>query len=189
MAGTGRFLTRVREEEWLGGESAYGYAMNNPVTYTDPTGLAPCSPSPCSTFPGGPCAYAKSRGDDHGAGGGVICCDGKAYPCVWNIGPTPPSLRECAFAHEQRHVKQPGGCPPDGSYGRQHKVGPYPECAPSRQEIRCLIEKRPRDCNKLTGSAKNSCEKAIHDRICQMCNYLKAQGCPSSFYPNLCKYC
>ena len=43
MAGTGRFLTRVREEEWLGGESAYGYALGNPVTYTDPSGLTPCS--------------------------------------------------------------------------------------------------------------------------------------------------
>jgi len=41
MAGTARFLTRVREAEWLGGESPYGYAMNNPVTYTDPTGHQP----------------------------------------------------------------------------------------------------------------------------------------------------
>lgn len=41
MAGTGRFLTRVREEEWLSGESAYGYAMDNPLTYVDPSGNAP----------------------------------------------------------------------------------------------------------------------------------------------------
>lgn len=41
MAGTARFLTRVREAEWLGGEHPYAYAMNNPVTYTDPSGLDP----------------------------------------------------------------------------------------------------------------------------------------------------
>ena len=38
MAGTVRFLTRVRGAEWLGGEHPYAYAMNNPVTYTDPSG-------------------------------------------------------------------------------------------------------------------------------------------------------
>ncbi len=41
MAGTARFLTRVREAEWLGGEHPYAYALNNPVTYTDPSGLNP----------------------------------------------------------------------------------------------------------------------------------------------------
>lgn len=41
MAGTARFLTRVREAEWLGGEHPYAYAMNNPVTYVDPSGLSP----------------------------------------------------------------------------------------------------------------------------------------------------
>jgi RHS repeat-associated protein len=41
MAGTARFLTRVREAEWLGGEHPYAYAMNNPVTYTDPSGNKP----------------------------------------------------------------------------------------------------------------------------------------------------
>ncbi|MFZ4508045.1 MAG: hypothetical protein ACOYON_10165 [Fimbriimonas sp.] len=43
MAGTARFLTRVREAEWLGGEHPYAYALNNPVTYTDPSGLSPQS--------------------------------------------------------------------------------------------------------------------------------------------------
>jgi len=48
MAGTARFLTRVREAEWIGGEPPYLYAMNNPLTYSDPGGL---SPDPCA--PGG----------------------------------------------------------------------------------------------------------------------------------------
>lgn len=41
MAGLGRFFTRARLEEILGGEHPYAYAMNNPVTYTDPSGLKP----------------------------------------------------------------------------------------------------------------------------------------------------
>ena len=41
MAGTARFLTRVREAEWLGGEHPYAYAKNNPVTYSDPSGNDP----------------------------------------------------------------------------------------------------------------------------------------------------
>lgn len=41
MAGLGRFLTRARLEEILGGEHPYAYAMNNPVTYTDSSGLKP----------------------------------------------------------------------------------------------------------------------------------------------------
>jgi len=39
MAGLGRFLTAARLAEQLAGEHPYGYALGNPVTYTDPTGL------------------------------------------------------------------------------------------------------------------------------------------------------
>ncbi len=41
MAGLGRFTTRVREREWLGGENPYGYAKGNPVTWKDSKGLQP----------------------------------------------------------------------------------------------------------------------------------------------------
>ncbi|KAA0228141.1 hypothetical protein FCG40_02550 [Fimbriimonadia bacterium ATM] len=39
MAGLGRFLTEARLAERLAGEHPYGYALNSPTTYTDPTGL------------------------------------------------------------------------------------------------------------------------------------------------------
>lgn len=43
--GLARWLTRVRMEEMLAGENAYGYAENNPVTWTDPFGMKPEKPS------------------------------------------------------------------------------------------------------------------------------------------------
>jgi hypothetical protein len=40
-AGMGAFLTRVRWQEIRQGEVPYAYAMGNPTTYNDPTGLSP----------------------------------------------------------------------------------------------------------------------------------------------------
>jgi len=40
-ASTARWITKVRLEEQLDGEHSYGYGMNNPVTYVDPSGLTP----------------------------------------------------------------------------------------------------------------------------------------------------
>lgn len=39
--GLGRWITQVRMEQMLAGESAYGYANGNPMTYTDPSGRYP----------------------------------------------------------------------------------------------------------------------------------------------------
>lgn len=36
-----RFLSRVRQAEWVLGEHPYAYALNNPSTFTDPSGLDP----------------------------------------------------------------------------------------------------------------------------------------------------
>jgi hypothetical protein len=41
MAGYGRFLTQAALEMQLAGEHPYAYAMNNPTTYTDPSGQSP----------------------------------------------------------------------------------------------------------------------------------------------------
>jgi RHS repeat-associated protein len=44
--GEARFITQVRMEQMLAGEHPYSYALNNPVTYTDPSGLSPCQQDP-----------------------------------------------------------------------------------------------------------------------------------------------
>ncbi|MBL1149172.1 MAG: hypothetical protein D8M53_03065 [Armatimonadetes bacterium] len=65
MAGLGRFLTEARLAERLGGEHPYGYAMNNPTTYTDPSGLTPttCSPAnDCDKYPHVPGWYDGHTG-------------------------------------------------------------------------------------------------------------------------------
>jgi hypothetical protein len=41
MAGVGLWLSRVGWEQEMDGESAYGYCMNNPVNYIDPSGNQP----------------------------------------------------------------------------------------------------------------------------------------------------
>jgi hypothetical protein len=52
MAGAARFLTAVREAEWLAGENPYGYAHGNPTRYTDPSGNSPATPKcKSTTFP------------------------------------------------------------------------------------------------------------------------------------------
>lgn len=188
--GEARFITQVRMEEMLAGEHPYAYAFNNPTTYTDPSGLAPCSPaSPCATFPGGPCAYAKSIGDDHGDGGGSVCCDGVMYPCVWDVPPGyPPGIAKCMLLHERLHtVQQVGDCPPSGYGGRGQRHGPGSECGPSAGEIACESKQKGIDCGKLIGTARLNCEKIYHDRICQMCKYMTSNHCPS--LPSICKYC
>lgn len=46
--GLARWLTKARMEEMLAGEHPYGYANNNPTTYTDPSGLSPFKCERCA---------------------------------------------------------------------------------------------------------------------------------------------
>ncbi len=44
--GEARFITQVRMEQMLAGEHPYSYALNNPVTYVDPSGDSPVKGRP-----------------------------------------------------------------------------------------------------------------------------------------------
>lgn len=147
--GIARFMSQVRLEEQLKGESLYGYALNNPIRYTDPSGLMPCEldsdycqkkpPSDCSTYPGGPCAYAKSKGALSDNGGGVICCNSvKPILCSWQ----PPSVckdafDDCTFKHEQCHADKIK-CPPKGYSLPKIPNRPADECRCTNPTLDCL---------------------------------------------------
>jgi hypothetical protein len=51
MPGVGLFLSRAGFTEQQAGEHPYGYAANNPVTGSDPSGLMPTNGQPCFTRP------------------------------------------------------------------------------------------------------------------------------------------
>ncbi len=69
--GLARFLTQVRLQELMGGEHPYGYAFNNPITYIDPMGLAPCTsePIPVQIWTDDPWKGFRWRGGYCGVGG------------------------------------------------------------------------------------------------------------------------
>lgn len=91
MAGTARFLTRVREVEWRGGEHPYSYAMNNPVSYTDPTGLLPQD-------------RPKYSPDPWNMPGVIDNNNCWSYACDWKNRNRPPG-----WPHDYPYKPQPGG--------------------------------------------------------------------------------
>lgn len=109
MAGAARFLTRVREAEWLGGEDPYAYAMNNPVKYTDPTGH---KPQECPTHRGGDpgCIFNGPAGS-------------QSDPAFWNCQSPPPGG---GYNFWSSGIWGYGGC-----------CGPTRKCGPASKTFNC----------------------------------------------------
>jgi len=84
-----------------GGKNLFTFTANNPVGLFDPDGLA------CDD----PCGEAKRNGLDKGAVGGVVCCGGNKYSCVWKSGGATHAsnskataiIDACVKAHEDAH--------------------------------------------------------------------------------------
>jgi len=92
----GRFISR--DLGYVSGINLYEYVYNNPLIYTDPSGLDVCSD-------------AKKQGLDKGSLGGVICSGGKKYSCVWGTGSATGAtqndaigiIKKCTAKHEDDH--------------------------------------------------------------------------------------
>lgn len=127
----------------------YGYVGSNAIRSVDPRGLTKCD---------NVCADAKREGLDQGAVGGVICCLGQAFSCVWweNQSPMPDVfggenekaieiMKKCVRAHEDDHhgdIECPsGGCPvltrPPFKDGKDRKAE---ECHAFDVEAQCLLD-------------------------------------------------
>jgi RHS repeat-associated protein len=151
----------------------YEYVQSMPLIFTDPEGTsAVCTlvvagglallvcgcagRTPCKD----PCAEAKRRGMDRGDVGGVICCDGKKYACVWGEFPF-DCFRKCSLAHEYTHFYDVE-CPSSGLHRPPFKPGKIPkkeECEAYRVQIRCLKYEASCCRRKFQGSQALQCEK------------------------------
>lgn len=171
--------TRTNSKDW--------YCTNRPNTCsnlpappaTGPT-LAMLLASASSTIPArGACSEceqnkccddAKAAGNDNGDVGGIVCCDGKQFVCVWKERDGSAArdyIRNCIQKHEEKHKEQGGECnPDDGRFGPKNGGDlPARECAAFRTEIDCLKQSL-KDCAKLpTKEDREDCISRVQNRI------------------------
>lgn len=162
----------------------YAYAIGDPITVSDPSGLAPCG-VPCTATDDEICAEAKRIGmdinkrDGNADDGGVICCNGRPIACFWG---TPnkggPLIKKCVEAHERVHFKQTPPCDPRGMYRNEfpdntsNELAEYYECLASITELECLRDAL-KGCSKLKGEAKTACEIAYNQEIFEICSQIR----------------
>ncbi len=147
----GRWASRDPIGEAVG-PSLYGFIVNAPPASYDMLGLFGCTRDPCAS----PCEDAqrkdppldRARGQKDPDAGGIICCNGKAFVCVWDdTGPGKTSvkktralIKKCIEKHEKVHLPDVV-CPaaPDFSRGEgpASKVE-QSECNAYWAELACL---------------------------------------------------
>ncbi|MBL8812341.1 MAG: hypothetical protein JNM43_19410, partial [Planctomycetaceae bacterium] len=167
--------------------SSYRYAFTSPLYLVDPSGLA-CKPKirhcvdtvPCDeTDPELVCEAAeelgafdpedpKQKGQVHGV---TICCNGKKFPCVLKEYRTQyrdyPGITECIVDHEKDHFDDVD-CPASGLCQPDWKPKKKPEdeeCAAFKVQLKCLVEKKAKQCGALAGNAKSSCESVYDNEL------------------------
>ena len=153
-----------------GGRNLYGYVGNNAITGWDSFGLVfGCSaaPDPCED----PCGDAKRKGYDGGDYGGVVCCGGKKYTCVWKPGETTNKKAQeiaamCIRSHERKHFDDTYPCPKSGGVTRPHfRPGvddEKAECSAYQRQLACLND----NLNRCGGDS--ACEQDVRGEIARV---------------------
>ena len=135
-------LQRWANRDPLGEEGSvnlYGFGDGNPVCNVDLDGR----------FCEDPCGEAEARHLDRGDVGGVVCCGGKKYACVWTHGGATGAsdqraiglIDHCTKVHEENHfpdVDCRPNCIATRAGARPHT--PRPECRSYTAEYQCLRE-------------------------------------------------
>jgi uncharacterized protein RhaS with RHS repeats len=157
-----RWINRDPIEE-RGGQNLYNLLANTPINRVDSFGLAA---DHCKD----PCGDAKKQRLDKGQDGGVICCAGKKYVCVWKPGKATnakaiPIVTQCITDHEKDHLDDID-CPKTWCYGfptrppfKKGKNDVTEECSAYKLELSCLQSSR----SKCGGDPQ--CEKDVDAEI------------------------
>ncbi len=177
----GRFISRDPAKDILS-SNLYCYSDNGPTNLLDPSGFCP---ERCDD----PCGDIKKGGEDRGHIGGVVCCGGKLYTCIWKSGghkrPSNPQaisiIDGCTKKHEDHHLNDQSmpTCDKDrpGPYRRQfkdEKQKNFKEAGATLIQQKCL-EDNLKDCKgepNCEADVKN--EKAEVDK--QAKDYSKKAG-------------
>ena len=136
---TGSWLSRDPIEE-KGGVNLHAFVRNDPIGKVDVLGKI-CGPDPCST------ARQMGQGPrDSQELGGVVCCGGKKYACVWNTGGFGGKAKDivwdCIYQHETSHFND-FECPLCDFWTRRppFKIPVDPdraECSAWKSSIKCF---------------------------------------------------
>ena len=166
-----------------GGKNLHGFVGNRPSSRLDFLGLRAEAPGGPAGHCQDPCGDAKKNGLDKGDAGGVICCKGKKYSCVWTPGKaTIPKavaiVTNCITLHENDHHDDID-CPKVWCYGfptrpafKKGKNANAEECSAYKVELSCLQS------NRSQCGGDPLCEQEIDAEIQFVTDERAARNCP-----------
>jgi RHS repeat-associated protein len=155
----------------------HNFAANNPISRSDPLGLCDCK-DPCGDAQKG--RLDKDKGVQSGAG--VICCGGKKYACVWQVGDTSSTggniLQTCATEHEKCHFNDVD-CSDPSCKGKPLCRPPFKDPSQAKEnECRCYdVEINCLKSGNCGGDAQ--CEDRVQKRIGALYKEKSRRGCTS----------
>lgn len=157
------------------GANLYSFAHNSSINNADPSGLLAFNLGLCHD----PCGQAKALGLDKlkgqgEAAGGVVCCAGIKYSCVWDASGLSHAtdsdaksiIANCTKKHEDTH-KQDVDCPRGSAVTRPYQRWEvYTPMNPRNENLRHQAE-----CGAYTAEVKclvNTAAKCGNNDLCQL---------------------